>query len=143
MTPEQEKAAPRRLSALLNVTSVKRDERASSPPPFTPFFFGLPLHGWRIRVLHFEPIGGAAGTVDGILALRQDAFEAELAGVVEDGSPSLNEGRQRYTNCNHIFLRLWCPHGAVDIRVRGFLLLPDELYRFLAQFDQHPNRNSS
>src|SRR5262245_24819199 len=58
-------------------------------------------------------------------------------------APSLNEGRQRYTNCNHIFLRLWCPHGAVDIRVRVSLLLPDELYKFLARFDQHPNRNSS
>src|SRR5262249_4194579 len=50
-------------------------------------------------------------------------------------SPSLSEGRQRYTNCNRIFLRLCCHHGAVDIRVRGSLLLPDELYRFLPQFD--------
>src|SRR5258708_26337502 len=58
-------------------------------------------------------------------------------------SPSLNEGRQPYTNCNHIFLRLCCPPGAVDIRVRGSLLLPDELYRFLAQSDEHQNRNSS
>src|SRR5260370_15847947 len=58
-------------------------------------------------------------------------------------SPSLNEGRQPYTNCNHIFLRLCCPPGAVDIRVRGSILLPDELYRFLAQSDEHQNRNSS
>src|SRR5215471_10095165 len=58
-------------------------------------------------------------------------------------SPSVNEGRQPYTNCNHIFLRLCCPPGAVDIRVRGSLLLPDELYRFLTQSDEHRNRNSS
>jgi hypothetical protein len=57
--------------------------------------------------------------------------------------PSLNEDRQRYTNCNHIFLRLWCPHGVIDIRARGSLLLADELCRPLAQFDQHLNRNSS
>jgi hypothetical protein len=56
---------------------------------------------------------------------------------------SLNESKQRYTNCNHIFLRLCCPHGAVDIRVRVSLLLADELYRFLAQFDLHSNRNPS
>src|SRR5262249_58895739 len=37
------------------------------------------------RVLHLEPIGGAPRTVDGILALRDDAFEAKLAGVGEDG----------------------------------------------------------
>jgi hypothetical protein len=36
------------------------------------------------RVLHFEPIRRAAGTVGGILALRHDAFEAELAGMGED-----------------------------------------------------------
>jgi hypothetical protein len=27
-----------------------------------PFFFGLPFHGRCIRVLHFEPIEGVAGT---------------------------------------------------------------------------------
>ena len=46
---------------------------------------GFTPHGRRIRVLHFEPIGRTAGTVGRILALRYDAFEAELAGVVEDG----------------------------------------------------------
>jgi hypothetical protein len=43
------------------------------------------LHGRCIGVLHFEPIGRAAGTVGGILALRDNAFEAELAGMGEDG----------------------------------------------------------
>src|SRR6516225_5490377 len=52
---------------------------------FYPIPLGLPLYGRRIRVLHFEPIGGTPGTVDGILALRDYAFEAELAGVGEDG----------------------------------------------------------
>src|SRR5262249_43088031 len=37
------------------------------------------------RILHFEPIGRATGTVGGALALRDDAFEAKLAGMGEDG----------------------------------------------------------
>src|SRR5262249_2471008 len=57
----------------------------SSPFLFTPFFFGFALHGRCICVLHFEPVGRAAGTVGGILALRDDAFEAKLAGVGEEG----------------------------------------------------------
>jgi hypothetical protein len=32
----------------------------SSPFLFAPFFFGLPPHGWCIRVIHLEPIGRAA-----------------------------------------------------------------------------------
>src|SRR5262249_19578774 len=32
----------------------------SSPFLFAPFFFGLPPHGWCIRLLHLEPIGRAA-----------------------------------------------------------------------------------
>src|SRR5262245_56367675 len=55
---------------------------SSSPPPI---LLRFPLHRRCIRVLHFEPIGGAPGTVDGILALRDDAFEAKLAGMGEDG----------------------------------------------------------
>ena len=43
---------------------------------FTPFFFGLPLHGRCIRVPHFEPIGPAAGAIHRVLALRHDAFAA-------------------------------------------------------------------
>src|SRR5262245_18232578 len=33
----------------------------------------------------FWPVGRAAGTIGGILALRDNAFEAELAGMGEDG----------------------------------------------------------
>src|SRR5262245_23348874 len=51
----------------------------------SPIFLFLALHRRRLRVFHFEPIGRAAGTVGGALALRDDAFEAKLAGVVEDG----------------------------------------------------------
>src|SRR6516165_5608734 len=36
-------------------------------------------------ILNLEPIGGAPRTVGRILALRDDAFEAKLAGVGEDG----------------------------------------------------------
>src|SRR5262249_10561165 len=52
---------------------------------FAPILLGFPLRSRRIRVLHFEPIRRAPGTVVGILALRDDAFEAHLAGVGEDG----------------------------------------------------------
>src|SRR5262249_7958440 len=45
----------------------------------------LSLHCRSIRVLHFKPIGRAAGTVEGVLALRNNAFEAKLAGMGEDG----------------------------------------------------------
>src|SRR5262249_49589146 len=51
---------------------------------FPPILFGFPFHSRCIRVLHFEPIRRAAGTVDGILPLRHDAFETELAGMGED-----------------------------------------------------------
>src|SRR5262249_39291670 len=57
----------------------------SAPLSFAPFFLLFTLHGRRICVLHFEPIGRAPRTVGGILALRDDAFEAKLAGVGEDG----------------------------------------------------------
>src|SRR5215472_16656607 len=50
-----------------------------------PILLCLALHRRCIRVLHFEPIGRAAGTIGRILALRHDAFEAELAGMGKDG----------------------------------------------------------
>jgi|SRR5262245_5327960 len=56
-----------------------------TPFLLTPFFFGFALHRRCIRVLHFEPIGRTPGTVGGILALRDNAFEAELAGMGEYG----------------------------------------------------------
>ena len=48
-------------------------------------FLFFPLHGRRVRVLHVEPIGRAAGTVGRVLALRHDTFEPKLAGMSEDG----------------------------------------------------------
>ena len=48
-------------------------------------FLGFPLHGRGICVLHFKPIGRAAGAVGGILALRDDALKTHLAGMSEDG----------------------------------------------------------
>src|SRR5262245_62290857 len=50
-----------------------------------PILLRFPLHRRSRRVLHFEPIGGAAGTVGRVLALRDDAFQAKLAGMREDG----------------------------------------------------------
>ena len=46
---------------------------------FAPVLFRLSLHRRCIQVLHFEPIARAAGLVGGILALRHNVFEAELA----------------------------------------------------------------
>ena len=44
--------------------------------PLPPVLLRFPLHRRSRRVLHLEPIGRAAGTVGGILALRDNAFEA-------------------------------------------------------------------
>jgi hypothetical protein len=51
---------------------------------FVPFLLRFARHCRRIRVLHLEPIGRATRTIGGILAFRDNAFEAELAGVSED-----------------------------------------------------------
>src|SRR6516164_10526012 len=59
--------------------------RANECGSFAPILLGFPLHGRCIRVLHFEPIGRAAGTVGRVLALRHDTFEAHLAGMGEEG----------------------------------------------------------
>src|SRR5262245_23419011 len=63
-----------------NVTSPLARNFAPPLLPFVlaPILFGFAPHGGCIRVLHFEPIGRAAGTVGGIL-LRDNAFEPELA----------------------------------------------------------------
>src|SRR5215831_4503346 len=58
---------------------------ASECGSFAPVFFRLSLHGRCIQVLHFEPIGRAAGTVGRVLALRDNAFESHLAGVPKYG----------------------------------------------------------
>src|SRR5262249_22186185 len=57
----------------------------SSPFLVAPFFLLFPFHGRCICVFHFEPIWRAAGTVGRVLALRHNAFEANLAGMGEDG----------------------------------------------------------
>src|SRR5262245_9749488 len=60
--------------------------RPASPPPLlAPILFRLPLHGGCMRVRALDPVGRAAGAVGRRLALRHDAFQAELAGVAEDG----------------------------------------------------------
>src|SRR5262245_7255385 len=50
------------------------DSSGTSPPFSTPILPGFPPHGWCFRVLHFEPIGRAAGVIHRVLALRHDAF---------------------------------------------------------------------
>src|SRR6516164_10943719 len=59
--------------------------RANECGSFAPILLGFALHGRCIQVLHFEPIGRAAGTVGRVLALRHDTFKPHLAGMGEDG----------------------------------------------------------
>jgi hypothetical protein len=59
--------------------------RASAPFVSAPVFLGFALHCRCIGVLHLEPIGRAARTIGGILPLRDNPYEAELAGVAKHG----------------------------------------------------------
>src|SRR5262249_34296218 len=58
--------------------------REQSAPPI---LLRFPPHRRAGRVLHLEPVGRAARTVGGILSLRDNAFEAKLASVGENGRP--------------------------------------------------------
>jgi hypothetical protein len=61
-----------------NERSAKRQGRSFvTSTSLTPVLFRA-LHSRRSRVLHFEPIGRAAGTVSRVLPLRHDAFETTL-----------------------------------------------------------------
>ena|SRR5215468_109757 len=65
--------------------SPQRSRGANECGSFAPLFLILAFHGRRVGVLHLEPIGRAPRTVGGIFSLRDDAFEAKLAGMgVED-----------------------------------------------------------
>src|SRR6266699_460354 len=56
-----------------------------APFLLAPFFLLFTFHGRCIQVFHFKPVGQAAGTVGRILPLRDNAFEAKLAGMGKDG----------------------------------------------------------
>src|SRR5262249_26466656 len=62
-----------------------RTERACGSSSAPPILLRFPLHRRASRILHFKPIGRAAGTVGGVLALRHDTFKPHLAGVGADG----------------------------------------------------------
>jgi dsRNA-specific ribonuclease len=49
-----------------------------------PIFLRLPTNRRRLWVLELEPVGRSATAVPRSQALRDDAFEAHLAGVLED-----------------------------------------------------------
>src|SRR5215831_12731861 len=68
-----------RLSACVQVLS----------PPFSPILLFFPLYCRCIQVLHFEPIGRAAGAVARAKVLRYDAFGPELAREWHTASPSM------------------------------------------------------
>src|SRR5262245_47479249 len=48
-----------------------------------PILLRLPPHRFTCRVLYLDPVRRAPGDVARVLALRDDAFEAEPAGVLE------------------------------------------------------------
>src|SRR6516164_5741752 len=48
---------------------------------------GLPPHRRRVWVLALDPVQRAPRAIGGVAALRDDAFEPELAGVLEDERP--------------------------------------------------------
>jgi hypothetical protein len=50
----------------------------------TPILLGLAPHRLAGRVLHLEPIGRAARAVGRVPPLRDNVFEAHLAGMAED-----------------------------------------------------------
>src|SRR6516165_9336943 len=82
-------AAPPRsvMKSRRRMPDTRASPLAVGPPhhqPTTNLMAG-PLGSRCIRVLHFQPIRRAAGTVGGILPLRHDTFEPHLAGVGEDG----------------------------------------------------------
>src|SRR5262249_62287932 len=66
---------------------------ALSPFLFAPIFFGFPLHGRCIRVLHFEPIGGVAGTAQGKFT------RAGQAGDVLPKASLCRKGGKHGTDC--------------------------------------------
>jgi hypothetical protein len=68
----------RRLNWVEFTNAEANGARRSSPFLFAPFFFGLPPHGWCIRVLHLEPIGRAAGTVGGSLSASRRCLQAHV-----------------------------------------------------------------
>jgi hypothetical protein len=71
------------MSPLRLLDDTKR--RSNCDPSLPPILFRLSLHGGCVRVLHLEPVGRAAGAVGRVLPLGDDALQAELAGVAEDG----------------------------------------------------------
>src|SRR5204863_4296801 len=74
-------------------------------PPLTPVLFGLPLHGWRVRIFRLDPVRRAAGTIRRIAALRDDAFKPKLAGMREHGRAIvlniLVQPQARGRTCDH------------------------------------------
>src|SRR5262249_11179756 len=50
----------------------------------SPILLGLALHGWRGRILDFEPVIDTAGAIVRAESLRDDGFGAERARMTED-----------------------------------------------------------
>src|SRR5688572_15829698 len=48
-----------------------------------PIFFGLPPHRFARRIFHLNPVRETTGCIARILALRNDALQAEFAGMLK------------------------------------------------------------
>ena len=57
----------------------------------TPILLRFPPYSWCIRILRFDPMRRAAGTVTRVLALRHNALKPHLAGMKEDSGSVLGE----------------------------------------------------
>src|SRR5262245_44650008 len=60
-------------------------QRRCASQSFCPILLRLALHRRRLLVLHVEPGRAAPEAAGRVLPLRNDAFQAELAGVAEGG----------------------------------------------------------
>ncbi len=89
--------APRRLPVLNSTIRCRRPSAVDHDPVltgyrrflFAAFFLLFALHGWRIRVLHFKPIGRAPGPVGRVCsALRCIGCERviRIAGIHKIGT---------------------------------------------------------
>src|SRR4029453_10082657 len=74
----------------LGAPSGSRTSLAGLMSP-APIFLGFSLDRRRVRIFALDPVWRAAGTVTRVLALRHDAFKAELAGMLEDSGAVLSE----------------------------------------------------
>src|SRR5262245_44092253 len=85
MPPPEAVRLHRPTSTRAILQAARTSQRRCAFQSCCPILFRLALHRRRFWVLHLEPIGRAAGPIGRVLPLRNDALQAELAGVAKDG----------------------------------------------------------